>query len=327
MSASSITLTPRSNAVAATASETPPAISANASAPSTEIQPNLVVEEYAITPGEWPSPDRLEFAQSIPAQVRSRRTAFRNPPPDKLVESTNTVLARFGYRLEHDPLRSSYSYILFKDNVRVLDDLGISSSRPISLNSAGDDFALYLYSAKNGDRVLRRDSIERWQPTDLTYTAPVLAGDALTVACYEDAPLPFVSGQVVVKQGAKKVFSTPAEWLAENPIKGLWSWQGHWVLEVAGKVFIDGKSLSTEKVYDEFFEWRVLHGQPFYFFGKGEVIGVSYAGKTLPYEYSEVVHYRCCEPAMFNPGYTENMIWFYARRGETWNYVEMGVYE
>ena len=89
---------------------------------------------------------------------------------------------------------------------------------------------------------------------------------------------------------------------------------------------IDGRSLNHDRGYDEIFHWQLVKGQPFYLFKKSNRIGVSYAGQVLPYQYDEVIYYRCCEPAMFNVGGNETMVWFHARKGGMWYYVEMGVY-
>jgi hypothetical protein len=113
----------------------------------------------------------------------------------------------------------------------------------------------------------------------------------------------------------------------DNPVKGLWSWMGKWILEVDGQVIVNGESLEQELGYDEIFGWRLLNGQPFYFFRKENTIGVSYAGQVLPYQYDEVIHYRCCEPAAFNVVGNEAMVWFHALRDGMWYHVEMGVYQ
>jgi hypothetical protein len=90
---------------------------------------------------------------------------------------------------------------------------------------------------------------------------------------------------------------------------------------------VDGKSLNQELGYDEVFNWRTLDGQPFYFFKKDSRIGVHYAGKDLPYEYDEVMHYNCCEPAAFNPHNLPSMVVFHGLRDGMWYYVETGVYD
>ena len=91
-------------------------------------------------------------------------------------------------------------------------------------------------------------------------------------------------------------------------------------------MIVDGKSLNEEQGYDEMFGWRPLNGKPFYFFKMGDRIGVSYADEVLPYQYEEVIHYRCCGPAAFNVGNSEVMVWFHALKNGMWYYVEMGIY-
>jgi len=113
----------------------------------------------------------------------------------------------------------------------------------------------------------------------------------------------------------------------DNPVKGMWSWEGRWVLEVGGQVFIDGTSLSQPAGYQSVFGWRLLAGRPLYFFEDEDGIGVSYSGQVLPYTYDEVVHDRCCEPAAFNVSGNAHMVWFHGLRDGLWHYVEIGVYE
>lgn len=150
---------------------------------------------------------------------------------------------------------------------------------------------------------------------------PVYAGDKLITAYYDNG--------VVVTADGEKIFATPAKFEVEYPIKGLTAWQGRWVLEVSGKVFVNGPSLNKSLGYAEIFGWHLVAGEPFYFFTKiaNGTVGVSYAGRVLPYEYKQVQHYLCCEPAAFNPGENEYMTWFYGLRDGKWYYVEMGVYK
>jgi hypothetical protein len=96
---------------------------------------------------------------------------------------------------------------------------------------------------------------------------------------------------------------------------------GSWILEV------DGESLTEQLKVDEIFHYVIFQGQPLFFFEQGGQVGISHGGETLPYTYDEVVHYQCCEPAMFNIVSNEHMLWFYALKDEMWHYVEMGVYD
>ena len=113
----------------------------------------------------------------------------------------------------------------------------------------------------------------------------------------------------------------------DNPVKGLEGWGDHWVLEVDGQAVVDGESLNRELGYEEIFGWQLLQGEPFHFFSKDGRIGVSYAGQVLPQQYDEVVHYKCCGYALYNPAGNDRMVWFHALKDGTWHYVEMGVFD
>jgi len=115
--------------------------------------------------------------------------------------------------------------------------------------------------------------------------------------------------------------------MVEPPIKGFWSWNNQWVLELDGTLIVDGQSVNQTLGYDEIFSWYKINGKPFYFFKKDNSVYLSYDGSTLPIQYDEVIHYQCCEPAMFNPGENSNMVWFYALRAGSWYYVELGMYQ
>jgi Tol biopolymer transport system component len=134
--------------------------------------------------------------------------------------------------------------------------------------------------------------------------------------------------QFVVQVDGTTVYThTVTHARADYPVKGLWAWQGQWVVELDGQVIVDGRSLNQALGYDEIFGWRLTAGKPFFFFRQDDQIGVSYDGQVLPYHYDDVVHYMCCEPALWNVLGNETMVWFHALRDGMWYYVEMGVYE
>jgi hypothetical protein len=276
----------------------------------------LTVEEYPIVATGGYTPDRLEYMRLISPTILARRQAWRNLPPDKVVESTNQILVKFGYRLEHNPIKSSYEYRLYQGDTLVQDQ--IYGFRYVTVNQRGDDFALPLQTKTDGNVLVRRDQIEPRIPGPMTYMPIFWGNELLTV--HTDR------SQVLVQQGDKAIYTIPVEFAVADPVKGLWAWEGHWVLEVDGQVIVDGKSLNEEQGYDEIFGWRPLNGQPFYFFKTGDRIRVSYADEVLPYQYEEVIHYRCCGPAAFNVGNSEVMVWFHALKNGMWYYVEMGIY-
>lgn len=113
-------------------------------------------------------------------------------------------------------------------------------------------------------------------------------------------------------------------------LRGLWTYDGHWVLETAyvthdsfgGRITRDGTTLQ----YDEAFDFQLLGGRPFFFFSRQGRIGISYANEELDVHYDEVPHYGCCSAAALNPLHAEDMLAFFARRGSTWYYVEAGLF-
>jgi len=94
-----------------------------------------------------------------------------------------------------------------------------------------------------------------------------------------------------------------------------------------GDIIVDGVSLNQQKGYLETFGFQLMNGKPFFFFKKSGHIGISYNGKEISLEYTQIPHYWCCSGAVFNPEIAENMVSFFAQRNETWYYVGIGVFE
>jgi hypothetical protein len=285
----------------------------------------LTVEEYPIVPFEQDTPDHLEYMQRIPVDVLAQRDAWRGPSPQRRLDAANAALAAFGFRLELEPTpvaqTSTKSYALLQGDRVVL--AGVQWFRPPSVNAAQTNFALLVHDSQDRDWLVGRDDIAPWQAGSHAYMAPVYVGNDLVTLDAEAGP----TEHYTLRKAGKTVCSVAVPGpQVDNPIKGLWSWQGHWVLEVAGQVVMDGENLGRTRGYAEVFGWQLLHGQPFYFFKQEDCIHISYAGQVLPYTYDEVIHYRCCEPAAFNVGSNADMVWFHALRDGMWCYVELGVY-
>jgi hypothetical protein len=128
------------------------------------------------------------------------------------------------------------------------------------------------------------------------------------------------------------------------PIRGLWAYDNHWVLEAAhtiqkfslsnvidynvwGEVVQDGVSLNRQHGYQETFGFQLMKDKPFYFFKKRGQLGISYNRQEIALGYTQVPHYWCCSAAALNPRNAENMVAFFAQRGGVWYYVEIGVFE
>jgi hypothetical protein len=129
-----------------------------------------------------------------------------------------------------------------------------------------------------------------------------------------------------------------------SPLRGLWVSDSHWILEAAhiakktdtsnvttydilGEVIQDGVSMNEQYGYEETFGFQLIKGRPFYFFKKDGLIGISYNEEATSLEYTAIPHYGCCSAAAFNPRSAENMVAFFASRGEVEYYVEIGVFE
>ncbi|MEW5830600.1 MAG: hypothetical protein AB1846_17045 [Chloroflexota bacterium] len=127
-------------------------------------------------------------------------------------------------------------------------------------------------------------------------------------------------------------------------LQGLWSYDNHWVLEyvyvtvkinkrggtidnVVSQVVRDGILLSEEYSYEEVFGFQLMKGKPFYFYKENGQIGVTYDGQEFMLGFEEIPRYNCCSPAELNPRQSQNMVSFFARKGGTWYYVEVGAYE
>lgn len=116
------------------------------------------------------------------------------------------------------------------------------------------------------------------------------------------------------------------------PLQGIWTYGRHWVLEIlyatpeiwTGQIFIDGILINQDKKYDEAFGFQLLADKPFFFYQRSGQIGISYDGQEADLGYDQVEHYRCCAESILNPIPAENMVAFFAQRGETWYYVELG---
>jgi hypothetical protein len=69
-----------------------------------------------------------------------------------------------------------------------------------------------------------------------------------------------------------------------------------------------------------------MQGKSFYFFNKQGHWGIIYDGQTLDLGYTNISHYGCCSASVLNPISAENIVAFFAQRGATWYYVEIGAF-
>jgi hypothetical protein len=159
----------------------------------------------------------------------------------------------------------------------------------------------------------------------------------------DDTPNPLDPINVNLTRNGSRIYQIPVG--NNSPIgslRGLWVYDNHWVLETAyvtnqqtgnaidsqakGQITIDGVLLNDQPGYQETFGFQMMRGRPFYFFKQGGKINASYDGTEIPLGYDELPHYYCCSAATLDPKVAQNMVAIFARKGSTWDYVEIGVF-
>ncbi|MGE5674256.1 MAG: hypothetical protein ACM3XM_10265 [Mycobacterium leprae] len=239
------------------------------------------------------------------------------------IDQYNRLLAPFGYKITDNEI----VYTLYHNDQVVSAALhGLAS---LSVNARGDDFVLVADTGSGSVLIRPGRAAESWDMPQHEYTAPVFVGNDLITVVRDAAETNTFPGITAfsVWRGDAKAYSTQfTRDKIPNPVKALWAWQGHWVLEVDGDVLIDGKSMKAAQGYDEVFNWHLVAGKPFYFFTKGQKTSAVYDGQVAAEQYDEVPHYRCCSAGAYNAGANQSMVWFYGKRDGQWSYVEMGEY-
>ena len=290
----------------------------------------LTVEEYPIVEDSVDKPTHFEFMDRVDPAIRQKRQAIRESGTGPDVDGMNAKLAPFGYALrtqggvgEADSTLKIYD--LYKGEELILADITPDQLTPVFVNASETDWFFIAYIKNEGTVMVRSGEVLPWDLFQHLYEAPAYLGDDLLWV--------ELAGEVgarsfrVVKEGEQLYEGRLPESPVDNPFKNLAAWDGHWAAEVLGDVILDGQSLSKTQGYSEVFDLRLIKGRPFYFYSKGGKVYMSYDGKTLPETYDEVIHYKCCEPAAFNPSGNDSMVWFWARKGSMWHYVEAGIYE
>lgn len=195
---------------------------------------------------------------------------------------------------------------------------------------------------ENSSTILAKHKEERGQPVEGGRSVFLSNGQLIQA---EETPratgLPDPSQvlDITITQNGNEIFEMQAPVSPIPAFRGLWAVENHWIAEVAvtlddssfrsftkGDIFMDGISLNETHGYTESFGFQLLHGKPFYFFEKFGRVGVSYDGRDISLGYDFVPHHRCCSAGELNPKMYENMVGFFAVRGDKWYYVEIGVF-
>jgi len=289
---------------------------------------HLTVEEYPIVSADVDGPGHLEYRERIGDDILAKRQAWRGYAPERWLVRTNAALSPFGYRLEphYDAQWDTTFYDLFRDGETEPMLSRLWHVWPISVNASGTDFRLTAENAPNTFPLyllVSADEVQEWDAGASNWLPPVYVADSLAMVT---TTLEITFTYQVTLDGQPVYTGTATMLGAYHPLRSLTSWDNRWVLEVDDHLIIEGQDLGQTRGYDSVFGFTLLHGQPFCFFQQGDTAYISYAGQTLPYTYTKVIHNQCCEAALFNIAANGDMIWFHALKDGVWYYVEAGVY-
>lgn len=146
----------------------------------------------------------------------------------------------------------------------------------------------------------------------------------------------YSTGEVLVTHAGELIFRLPLGRGGPVPsLQGLWVHDGHWYLEAAqyepesdrvrGIIVKDGDLLNDRLGYEDVFGFMLMRDKPF-FFMRDNKVNAFLDGAEIFLNYDHIQHYGCCSAARNNPIKAENMVSFFAVRGEKRYYVEAGIH-
>ena len=297
------------------------------------LQDGLRIDEYPVAPVAGclidQQPDQLYQAAAAGAPASRAAQMIAWQWGSQRLAHLNQQLAPFGYRVSAaDKL---FTITQAGQVVRAkLNWIGFFTA-----NADGTDFYLPVMDSYNSSiYLLRPDGLHEltdWNILTYDRVFPVYVGSDLYQAAYDyqryERPVNNPALVNIEKNGAViATYSLSGAAPTGGPVRGLWSWDQHWLMELPGIVVQDGKLLNDSLGYAEMFTWRLLKDKPFYFYrpasGAAAAVHLSYNGHSLPVTYDQVIHRPdCCTSELLQMQLFENGLFFYARRAGTWYYV------
>lgn len=316
-----------------TSTAVPPTPAVTLPPTSTPEISGLVINEYLLAKPPRASEQLVfVFADDNKKEVLAATEEYRDYRSQVLAYN-NEILQKFDLHMESYNISQGVRYFLFRGENRVLS--GVSFVEPVSVNASETNFITKL-SSDDGEYVLTASSFEKQgghhvgEP-HLYVGSQMLYTDTMSSNARQPERLTFfvyLDDQIAYEIDLHE--ATPAGW-----VFGHWSYGQHWAIGlqdvtrdaqnnrlVSEWIVLDGDNLNETLGYQQSFEFLVLDERPFYFYQRDGKIGISFDGLEINKGYDEIPHYNCCSPALLNPRYSMNMIWFFARRGEEWYYVE-----
>ncbi len=294
----------------------------NKQVPEQTTTAGLNITTYSLTSSACYQGLNVEsFATLLPKEAAQRRAELWNVQgQDRAL--LNQQLKSFGYQIQDN--------ILYKDGASQTKLLGwvgkplINASRKWFILPITDSNG-YPYSYFSNQPLPVVEDL--WFFSSLGYVPhyAFLGDDLLWVQLDAQHLTPVVDGMVLQlfrKNALIFTYSVLPSSPAGGPVRGLYAWDGHWLLEVNDVLIRDGIVLNQELNYTEIFGFRIINEQPFYFYRQGDQIHISYNGITMPQTYQHVVHEpTCCSAALTNMTLGENGLGFFAEQDGYWVYV------
>jgi hypothetical protein len=287
---------------------------------------NLVISEYAIanaTCDPWKHFDgfqtRLTSLSIDRSTIKERDTATR-------LENANRALAPFGYRLVSHP-SSIQTFDLLKGTDAIIK--GVTNFSAVSVNAAGDDFIMWVQDnfSSTAPSEVRPGGVRTLTVWEDGFNSTWVGADLITFDYSKDKLFPVGAPALVdISSNGRKIqtISIPQMSPAGSPVRGLWSWQNHWVMEVAGVLLQDGELQNLKLGYEEIFDWHLVNDKPFFLMRQGKSFGVVYDGQVLPTHYDDIIHGDlCCDPARYTIQNSPNGSLFYALKDGVWFLVSV----
>ncbi len=306
---------------------------------------SLIIEEYQIVSADIATPDNIGFKKYIDPNIHEKRSKWRKFTKEFFgendIEKMNNILNDHDYHFqvikEMNGNQSDYSFC-YKDSV-ILQKI---------FNIRGFD-----YDKKNNSFIF---IVRQWDNHRSKQYKFYFDGKILDMKSYSDiSRIPFYFTPIIVDtkvieivyigkkhkyyglgdtlKYAVKVNSevvthfTTVQKTVDSPVKSFYQNNNDWILEYEDNAIVNGFRICEKYDLDKIFSFVYLGSKPFFFFDDNNHISISYNEENYNTKYDEVIHYKCCEPSLFNVWNNNVMVSFFALRDGYWYYVEAGVYD
>jgi len=295
------------------------------SAATVQTFQGLTVTEYPVaneTCNPW------QDTEGFSLRSRDMRISFVRSGLLTKMEQANQSLALFGYHLVEFPGDFLFPvFTLLKGEDIVVENMVDFAA--VSVKADGSDFLFWGQVEESGQSFVvevRRDSVRRLEPAIGFNT--VWVGNDLLSYRYSKEQIFYIGypARIDVFSNEKEItrIAIPRMGPAGSPVRGLWEWQGQWLMEIQGALFQNGELLNKRLGYEEIFDWHLVSGKPFFLMRQGDTFGVVYDGQELYVRYRDIIHGDlCCSAAALSVLSSTEGASFYALRDGIWFLVKI----